>query len=89
MGKIFCIIYSHKMQTSGNNENLVYVVIVTLPVESSIMPLAVVMEPNIMEGLVVSSIRFILKNSCCSISPSRVSGMSTVAVLLDGLNVAV
>ena len=57
--------------------------------ESSIIPLAVVMTPNIMEGFVVSNIKSILNVSGCSISASRVSGICTIACLLDGVNVAV
>lgn len=42
-----------------------------------------------MEGFVVFSIKFILNVSGCSISASRVSGICTIACLLDGVNVAV
>ena len=60
--------------------------------ESSIIPLAVVMKPNLIEGLVVSSIKTKLKRSGSSISISRVSGICTSAItgfVLDGSNVAV
>lgn len=60
-----------------------------LPVESSIIPLAFLMIPNIMEGFVVANIKLRSNISGFSISASRDSGIWTTVRLVDGLNVTV
>lgn len=56
------IFYNIKV-AQAKTYSLVIRLINTLPVESSITPIAIVIEPNIMEGFVVSNIKFILNVS--------------------------